>query len=192
MGTVKLPKPPKNRLAPKNGDGLVDFQVKDLALADWGRKTIQVAEQEMPGLISIRRKYAPGKPDGQKLFDEALAKAKTEGKKVLFDESGPYCGPCYQFSEYLEANKELIEREYVCVTMDYRFSGAKEIFERLKAATSTPWIAILDADRKVLATSDGPDGNVGFEKPQWEKMVRATAAKLKAEEVATLLKNVKE
>src|SRR5438876_8585825 len=56
-------------------------------------------------VMDFARKYAPAKPDGKKLFDEALAKAKAEGKKVLFDESGPYCGPCYQFSEYLEANK---------------------------------------------------------------------------------------
>jgi adenosylhomocysteinase len=62
MATVKLPKSPKNRLAARNGNGKQDFKVKDLSLADWGRKTIQVSEQEMPGLMSIRKKYAPGKP----------------------------------------------------------------------------------------------------------------------------------
>ncbi len=39
-----------------------DFKVADLSLADLGRKRIQMAEQEMPGLMSIRKKYAPGKP----------------------------------------------------------------------------------------------------------------------------------
>jgi adenosylhomocysteinase len=38
------------------------FKVADLSLADWGRKEIQVAEHEMPGLMSIRRKYAAEKP----------------------------------------------------------------------------------------------------------------------------------
>ena len=33
-----------------------------MALADWGRKEITIAEQEMPGLMSIRNKYAAGKP----------------------------------------------------------------------------------------------------------------------------------
>ncbi len=33
-----------------------------MKLADWGRKEITVAEQEMPGLMSIRRKYAKTKP----------------------------------------------------------------------------------------------------------------------------------
>src|SRR5580700_348522 len=39
-----------------------DFKVADLSLAEWGRKEISIAEQEMPGLMSIRRKYAKEKP----------------------------------------------------------------------------------------------------------------------------------
>src|SRR5271163_643463 len=38
------------------------FKVADLSLADWGRKEISIAEHEMPGLMSIRRKYAADKP----------------------------------------------------------------------------------------------------------------------------------
>src|SRR6516165_9833004 len=41
---------------------VTDYKVADLALADWGRKEITIAEQEMPGLMSIRRKYAKAKP----------------------------------------------------------------------------------------------------------------------------------
>jgi adenosylhomocysteinase len=39
-----------------------DYKVADIGLAEFGRKEIDIAEQEMPGLMSIRRKYAPGKP----------------------------------------------------------------------------------------------------------------------------------
>ena len=39
-----------------------EFKVADMKLADWGRKEITIAEQEMPGLMSIRRKYAAAKP----------------------------------------------------------------------------------------------------------------------------------
>src|ERR1700740_1051814 len=39
-----------------------EHRVADLSLADWGRKEISIAEHEMPGLMSIRQKYAPGKP----------------------------------------------------------------------------------------------------------------------------------
>src|SRR5204862_6371696 len=39
-----------------------DFKVKDISLADFGRKEISIAEKEMPGLMAIREKYAPQKP----------------------------------------------------------------------------------------------------------------------------------
>jgi adenosylhomocysteinase len=39
-----------------------DFRVADLSLADFGRKEITLAEHEMPGLMAIRREYAPSQP----------------------------------------------------------------------------------------------------------------------------------
>ncbi len=39
-----------------------DFHVADLTLAEWGRKEIRIAETEMPGLVSIRSKYADSQP----------------------------------------------------------------------------------------------------------------------------------
>src|SRR6476620_5048405 len=39
-----------------------DFKVADITLADWGRKEIDIAEHEMPGLMSIRKKHATAKP----------------------------------------------------------------------------------------------------------------------------------
>ena len=38
------------------------FKVADLALADFGRKEIRLAEHEMPGLMAVREEYAPGQP----------------------------------------------------------------------------------------------------------------------------------
>ena len=38
------------------------YKVADMSLADWGRKEITIAEQEMPGLMAIRNKYAAEKP----------------------------------------------------------------------------------------------------------------------------------
>ncbi|MBA3881435.1 MAG: adenosylhomocysteinase [Chthoniobacterales bacterium] len=39
-----------------------DYKVADISLADFGRREIDIAEQEMPGLMSIRKKYAASKP----------------------------------------------------------------------------------------------------------------------------------
>jgi len=40
----------------------LEHQVKDLTLAEWGRKEILLAEQEMPGLMAVRRQYAAAQP----------------------------------------------------------------------------------------------------------------------------------
>src|SRR5262249_17190197 len=39
-----------------------DYVVADMSLAGWGRKEIAIAEHEMPGLMAIRKKYAPSQP----------------------------------------------------------------------------------------------------------------------------------
>src|SRR5579862_6202439 len=70
MATTKLNPAPSRTLktvssgTPRNGNGKSrkDFFVKDLSLADFGRKEMSVAEQEMPGLMSVREKYGSQKP----------------------------------------------------------------------------------------------------------------------------------
>ncbi|TAD90173.1 MAG: adenosylhomocysteinase [Alphaproteobacteria bacterium] len=39
-----------------------DYKVKDISLADWGRKEIRIAETEMPGLMALRAEYGPSQP----------------------------------------------------------------------------------------------------------------------------------
>jgi adenosylhomocysteinase len=52
----------KKAASKKAGKSEHDFVVEDLTLADWGRKEIAIAEHEMPGLMAIRKKYAPSQP----------------------------------------------------------------------------------------------------------------------------------
>lgn len=40
----------------------MNYKVKDISLADWGRKEVEIAEKEMPGLLAIRKKFATSKP----------------------------------------------------------------------------------------------------------------------------------
>ena len=42
--------------------GRLEFKVKDLGLAEWGRKEIRLAEDEMPGLMALRKDYAGRQP----------------------------------------------------------------------------------------------------------------------------------
>ena len=47
---------------PQETPGEMDFRVKDIDLADFGRREIEIAEKEMPGLMAIREKYGAEKP----------------------------------------------------------------------------------------------------------------------------------
>jgi adenosylhomocysteinase len=40
----------------------VKYKVKDITLADWGRKEIKLAEAEMPGLMALREEFGQTKP----------------------------------------------------------------------------------------------------------------------------------
>src|SRR5881275_2494360 len=50
------------RVKSSGSDQALEFKVKDLSLADWGRKEIMLAEQEMPGLMAVREEYAKQQP----------------------------------------------------------------------------------------------------------------------------------
>ena len=46
----------------ENSTSILNYKVKDINLADWGRKEINLAEKEMPGLMSLRKEYGDKKP----------------------------------------------------------------------------------------------------------------------------------
>ncbi len=46
----------------KEIDKALRYKIADISLADWGRKELDLAENEMPGLMAVRQKYGPGKP----------------------------------------------------------------------------------------------------------------------------------
>src|SRR6201996_2472407 len=61
MAKIKL-SPSRRDVLKTNGNGKNDYYVKDISLADAGRREIEVAEQEMPGLMACRQKYGTQKP----------------------------------------------------------------------------------------------------------------------------------
>src|SRR6058998_483373 len=60
--TLTKPKASKNGSKPAVGTKGLEFKVADLSLAEWGRKEILLAEQEMPGLMAVRAEYAKAQP----------------------------------------------------------------------------------------------------------------------------------
>ena len=59
METVKETKSNSNVMPV---DAALPYKVADLSLADWGRKEMKLAENEMPGLMAVREKYGKDKP----------------------------------------------------------------------------------------------------------------------------------
>jgi adenosylhomocysteinase len=54
--------PPSAARAAKKTATRLEFKVKDLSLAEWGRKELDLAEMEMPGLMALRKEYAKKQP----------------------------------------------------------------------------------------------------------------------------------
>src|ERR1700752_3194834 len=52
----------KTAVAAKSAKPAADYVVKDIGLAEWGRKEIAIAETEMPGLMATREEYGPTQP----------------------------------------------------------------------------------------------------------------------------------
>jgi len=130
-------------------------------------------------LIDFARQYAPAKPDARKLLDDGLAQAAREGKHVLLEQGGPYCVWCVKLADYVAANRKLIDKDFVYVSIDRRFAHGKEILDPLRRDhSSTPWIAILGTDGRPLINSDDPKSNVNLPisqegRTQWENMLRS-------------------
>ena len=81
MGVAELPVAAKTRA----GTERPPFKVRDLALAEFGRKEIRLAEQEMPGLMAIREEFAAKKPlEGARIMAEGI----PTGQLVVFEQSG--------------------------------------------------------------------------------------------------------
>jgi adenosylhomocysteinase len=57
--TLEAPKPTKTKSDTK---GKLEYKVADLSLAEWGRKELMLAEQEMPGLMATREEFGPKQP----------------------------------------------------------------------------------------------------------------------------------
>merc|ERR1712179_522032 len=80
----------------------VPYKVADISLADWGRKELTLAENEMPGLMHLRRVYGPKKP---------LAGARIAGcLHMILDDGGDLTNLVHEkYPQYLADIKGLSE-----------------------------------------------------------------------------------
>jgi thiol-disulfide isomerase/thioredoxin len=104
--------------------------------------------------------------DAEKVFANGMAQAKRESKRVFFHVGAPWCGWCRVLDRFLDDNSSLFASDFINLKIDPdRMAHAEQIIKQYRPEKSfgIPWMAILDADGKVLATSDAPStGNIGY------------------------------
>jgi len=146
-------------------------------------------------------KWALPATDAEKVLADGLAEAKRDSKHVLFHVGAPWCGWCHVFDRFLAENESLFASDYVNLKIDEdRMTNAAPLIKRYRESKSMgiPWIAILDADGKKLATSDMPKGgNTGYPgSPQeirhFMEMLKKTKQRTTPEQLAAIERKLNE
>src|SRR5207247_2200429 len=97
MGTAQMTRRDASKSKAKSNDR-PPFKVKDLALDEWGRKEIRLAEQEMPGLMSTREEY-------WWCTEQALVWPDGSGPNMLLDDGGDATLLVHKGAEFEKAGK---------------------------------------------------------------------------------------
>jgi thiol-disulfide isomerase/thioredoxin len=142
-------------------------------------------------------KWVAPQEDAGKVLKDGLARAAAEKKQVLLHFGAPWCPYCRKLDDFLDQQKELFERDSIDVKIDTdRMAKGKEVGRKfMGASTGIPWMAILDAEGKVLASGDGPQGNIGYpvephEIDHFIGMLKKTARKLGPGEIDEIRKDL--
>lgn len=150
-------------------------------------------------VLALLKKRTQPPLDAQQLYDEALAQAKRENKRVILQETATWCGPCWMLSRFLNKHRAIWDRDYIWVKMDHRWTGARDLMKPYRGTSQggVPWWLIVDADGKPLITSNTDSGpNIGFPSDpdgisHFEKMMQKTAQHMSPEDIALLVGELK-
>ena len=118
------------------------------------------------------------------VLKDGLSRARPADKVVFLHFGAPWCGWCHKLEDWM-ARADVaptLAKAFIDIKIDVeRDKGGKDAFARFNSASEKsgiPWFVFLDGDGKVLATSTGPKGNVGF--PAASDEVEHFGAMLKA------------
>jgi Carboxypeptidase regulatory-like domain len=147
------------------------------------------------GFLSQHR---PPRRDAAVLLTEAKKDAMAGNRRVWIVASGPRCGPCRRLARWLDDHRAALMQDYVIVkVMEGIDAHAAEEIARLrgKEEHGIPWYAIIEPDGTILATSDGPLGNIGIPASDeglrtLRAMLDRTAQRLSTEDKDTLIKSL--
>ena len=132
------------------------------------------------------------------LLAEARKEAKGSGRRVWILYGGPRCAPCFRLARWMEDHHTSVEKDFVIVkVMDGVDEHVGEVIAELPwiPQDGIPWFAISEPDGTVLATSEGPLGNIGFPDSvegirHFRRTLDRTVRRLKSDEVDILVRSL--
>lgn len=163
------------------------------------RMTVDVTDEaSMASAKALIEGNQPPVGNARARFDEAIIEAKHSEKKVWAIASGPRCAPCTKLARWIDANRALLERDFVFVKVnDPRDPQFEAVSREIMGDDQhgIPFFAILDGNGTRVADSVGPLGNIGFPASvegmrQMELILAATASRLSADERSTLVESL--
>ncbi len=138
--------------------------------------------------------------NAQDLYAAALKRAQTENKRIFLHFGAPWCGWCHRLEAWMADPRvaAILAKDFIDVKIDEdRTIGGKDLYAKLSGTQNggVPWIVILDAQGKELASGNNLDdqkkGNVGFPQEEAEiawfgKMLASTRSSISDAEIEEL------
>jgi thiol-disulfide isomerase/thioredoxin len=135
--------------------------------------------------------------EAEEIFEDALTAAKRSERRLFLTFGAPWCGWCHRLEDWtlLPDVALLLAKDFVISEVDIeRTIGGEEMLLEYRGTETggIPWFVILDAEGEVLATSDGPDGNIGCpwtdeEKAVFEGILRDVTTRMSDEDLEVVL-----
>jgi len=134
-------------------------------------------------VLDFLTKHQASYPQAEAVIQAGLTQAKGSGKNVLLHFGAPWCGWCHKLEAWMARPEiaPILAKDFIDVKIDQdRTLGAEAVLKRYNpiAKGGIPWMVILSPEGQPLATSNGPEGNIGF--PAAPQEIKHFAAMLNA------------
>jgi hypothetical protein len=144
------------------------------------------------------KQHKPATRDALACLAAARDHARKTGRRVWVVHGGPRCAPCFRLGRWMDDNHATLEKDFVIVkVMGGLDAHAREALKDLPQVEGDgiPWHAITEPDGKILVTSHGPVGNIGFpssveDRRHFRQMLERSIQRLTTAEVDGLIKSV--